>query len=49
MTARSARWAIVIAGVVAVAIVVSLAISAVAYAVGGWGGIETPGSGSSWW
>lgn len=40
MTARSARWAIVIAGVVAVALGVSLAVFAVAYAVGGWGAID---------
>ena len=40
MTARSARWAVMIAGVVAVAIGVSFAVFAVAYAVGGWGAID---------
>jgi hypothetical protein len=38
--ARLARWAVRIAPVVAVALVVSFAIFAVAYGVGGWGAID---------
>jgi hypothetical protein len=37
---RLARWAVRIAAVVAVALVVSFAIFAVAYGVGGWGAID---------
>lgn len=37
---RLARWAVRIAAVVAVALLVSIAIFAVAYGVGGWGAID---------